>query len=525
MSRSACLAFALAASVVLAACGTVSFSVRSEAPDASVLRIAIGVDVDTLDPKRQTTTTVFNIVQMMVESLVWLDQNGRLQPRLATSWQEAPDATSWLFTLRDGVRFSDGARLDAAAVQLSLDRTLDPSGGCPMCGPLSAAVRSVDVVDSSHVRLSMKQPLASDVVLGLLSEPTFGIMSPLALERAAPAFSPEEHPVGTGPYILEERVRGDHLTLLRNRTYWGERPTYNRQVLEIVPDAARREAMVRSGEAQVSLLPPISDLPSLLDDENVKVSLARGDRSVFFAIDTVDERQSPLRNAEVRRALNHAVNRDAIVRSTLFGAADPATSAMAPSVFGYCAQPPYDYDPELARSMLAKANVSGLTIKLIAPTGRYIQDFQAAQNVAGALRAVGVDVQGPETMDWPTYVRTILVPPARASVDAHMLGFAPAVLDGSQAMMMFDPGQMPPVGLATSYYDNPTVTALLTKAQLEVDRDVRAQEYCEVQRRVWDDAPWIFLWFEKFPIVHSSRVTGVESIPNESFYTVYARPV
>jgi peptide/nickel transport system substrate-binding protein len=105
-----------------------------------------------------------------------------------------------------------------------------------------------------------------------------------------------------------------------------------------------------------------------------------------------------------------------------------------------------------------------------------------------------------------------------------MLGFAPLILDASQGMTAFDPGQMPPIGLATAYYDNPRVTALLARAQVEANRDVRAQEYCEAQKLVWNDAPWIFLWYEKFPIVHAARVTGVDSIPNESLYTVYAHP-
>jgi ABC-type transport system substrate-binding protein len=91
-------------------------------------------------------------------------------------------------------------------------------------------------------------------------------------------------------------------------------------------------------------------------------------------------------------------------------------------------------------------------------------------------------------------------------------------------MQVFDPGQQPPRGLATAYYDNPTVTALIQKAMVEPNRDVRAQEYCDAQKQVWNDAPWIFLWVQKYPIVYSAQVTGIGSVPNESFYTVYAEP-
>jgi ABC-type transport system substrate-binding protein len=515
----------MVAGFVLTACGTSGNGPGVGAKQTNVLTIAIGVDPDTLDPMRQTTTTVQNIVQMVVESLGRVDETGKVQPNLATAWQETPDAMSWTFALRTGITFSDGTPFDAAAVKANLDRETDPNNVCPNCGALSKSVKSVDVLDPGHVRLTMSMPLASDVLLGLLSLSNFGMMSPRAIQKATPAYAQQEQPVGTGPYVLKERVKGDHVTLARNDSYWGKRPTYLRQVFKVVPDAATREALVRSGQAQVVLLPPISDLPSLQKDPTVKVLLAASDRSVFFAMDTVDKQQPLLQNPQVRQALNYAINRDAIVKSTLFGAADVATAPMAPSVFGYCQVPnPYKYDPDQARSLLQKANASGLTISLLSPTGRYLQDWQAAQNVANDLRAIGVNVQGPRTLDWPSYVGTVIVPSAKATVDVHLLGFAPQYLDASQAMQVFDPGQVPPRGLATSYYDNPAVTGLIQKALVEPNRDARAQEYCDAQKQVWNDAPWIFLWVQKFPIVSSAQVTGIGSVPNESFYTVYAQP-
>jgi len=513
-------------SSLLAACGYGGGSAANSARQASVLTVAIGVDPDTLDPMRQTTTTVSNIVQMAIEPLVMLDEKGQVQPNLASDWKEAPDALSWVFTLRSGTSFTDGTAFDAAATKANLDRIFDPKSICPTCGILPKAVKSVDVVDPQHVRLNMGLPLAADVVLGLISTVTYGIQSPRGIDKASKGYVQQEQPVGTGPYVLGDRVKGDHVTLRRNDEYWGKRPAYAQQVFKIVPDNATREALVRSGQAQVVLLPPISDLPSLRADPTVRVILAPGDRSIFFAINTVDKQQPLLQNPQVRQALNYAINRDAIVKSTLFGAAEPATSALAPTVFGYCQVPnAYPYNPDLAKSMLQKANASNLALSLVAPTGRYIQDFQAAQNVANDLRAIGVTVNGPRSMDWPSYVGTINVPPASATVDVHMLGYAPGFLDASQAMLQFDPAQIPPKGLATSYYDNPAVTSLLQKASMEPNRDLRAQQYCDAQKMVWNDAPWIFLWIQKFPIVHSAHVAGIGSIPNESFVTVNARPV
>jgi peptide/nickel transport system substrate-binding protein len=526
MPRRRLLGTVLAAGAMLfSACALAGPSGGVSSPSTSRLTIAFGVDPDTLDPMRQTTTTVSNVVEMITEGLATVDQSGKVQPSLATAWQQAPDGLSWTFTLRPNVMFTDGSPFDATAVQANLQRAADPKSICPSCSALAKAIRGMAIVDALHVRVDLGMPLASDVVLGLLATPTYGMLSPRDIKPGSAGYTQDEHPVGTGPYMLADHVKGDHVTLRRNDGYWGHRPTYEEQRFDVVPDEATREALVRSGQAQVVLLPPVSDLPSLYDDPNVQILLAPGDRSIFFAMDTVDKQQPLLQDVEVRQALNYAINRDAIVKSTLFGAADPATSTMAPSLFGYCQMPnPYTYNPDQSRAMLQKANATGLTLNLIAPTGRYAQDIEAAQNVANDLRAVGVTVNGPRTMDWPSYVSTIDVPPARASVDLHMLGYAPGFLDASQAMTQFDPGQIPPRGLETSYYDNATVTALLARAQAEPNRDARAQEYCQAEQQVWNDAPWIFLWVQKFPIVYSADVTGIGSVPNESFYTVYAHP-
>jgi peptide/nickel transport system substrate-binding protein len=512
------------ASVLIAACGQSSGTATGGPKQGQTLTVAIGVDPDTLDPMRQTTTTIQNIVQMMVETLVRVDDTGKIQPLLATSWTQAPDGMSWTFNLRQNVRFSDGTPFNAQAVKVSMDRALDPANSCPLCG-LMRQVQGVNALDDSHVQFTLKEPLAQDLFLGLLSQVTFGILSPKTVQKGAPAYSDQEQPVGTGPYVFKERVKGDHVTLERNEQYWGTKPAYKEQVIKIVPDAATREALVRSGEAQVIIDPPVSDLPAIQSDSSLKVLLAPDDRTIFIAVNTVDKQQPLLQKPEVREALNYAVNKDAIVKSTLFGAADPMTAPMAPSLFGYCRIGEYAYDPSRAKQMLQSAGASGMTVKLVSPTGRYIQDFQAAQNIANDLRAVGVNVQGPRTMDWPTYLATeVQVTPDKATQDLGLLGWAPGYLDASQQMVQFDPGQIPPKGLNNSYYDNPAVTALIAKAATEKDRNARAQEYCQAEKQIWSDAPWIFLWVQKFPIIYSAKVTGVNYIPNESFNTVYAQP-
>src|SRR5215831_15011825 len=138
--RRGALVIVVLACTITAACGSSDVNVTSTSHQTNLLTVAIGVDPDTLDPMRQTTTTVSNIVQMVVESLAIVDQNGRVQPDLATGWQEAADGMSWTFALRTGVEFTDATPFDAAAVKANLDRAFDPKSVCPSCGALSRSV-------------------------------------------------------------------------------------------------------------------------------------------------------------------------------------------------------------------------------------------------------------------------------------------------------------------------------------------------------------------------------------------------
>ncbi len=129
-------------------------------------------------------------------------------------------------------------------------------------------------------------------------------------------------------------------------------------------------------------------------------------------------------------------------------------------------------------------------------------------------------------MDWPSYVRTIPTPLDKGNTTVlHSLGWAPAFLDASQQVLQFLSSYAPPNGLETHFYRNPQVDAWLRAAESEADPAKRRQLYCQIARQVWHDAPWIFLWVQRFPIVYSARVEGVGSLPNEKFHALDARPV
>jgi peptide/nickel transport system substrate-binding protein len=485
---------------------------------AATFRIAIGIDPDTLDPAQMTTTTVANVVDYVVETLTFLDQKGELKPMLAESWTLSPDGTQYTIKLRRGVTFHDGTPFDAKAVKWNLDRIKDTNVRVPIRAPYP--LKEIEAVDATTVKVTLTRPSAPFIMA--LSWTTAGMVSPAAADKLGNEYKSITHPIGTGPYLFKERKKGESVTVTLNDKYWGKKPTYDTVTFRVVPEAATRESLILAGQVDLVVLPPIADVPALQKNSAVKVLLAPSDRTIFIAMNTT---KPPLNDVRVRQALNHAVDKQAIIQNVLFGAADPMDAPMAPSLFGYCKVGTYEFNQAKAKQLLAEAGVKpGTKIPFIHPTGRYVQDKEASQAIAGFLREVGLE---PEmgTMDWPSYVSVINAGPAEKTTH-HLsyLGWAPAFLDAAQQVLQFWTEYHPPKGLATTFYSNKQVDELVAAADRESNPDKRKAMYCDLAKKVWADAPWLFLYVQRFPIVYSSKVTDVGSIPNEKFYAVYARP-
>jgi len=488
------------------------------AASAATFRVAVGIDPDTLDPVQNTTTTVANVVDYMVETLTFLDPKGDVRPMLAESWTMSPDGTQYTLKLRKGVTFHDGTPFDAKAVKWNLDRLKDPSVRVPVRAPFP--LKEIEVVDPATVKITLLRPSAPFVMA--LTSTTAGLVSPASADQHGNEYKNMQHPVGTGPYVFKERKKGESITVTLYDKYWGKKPTYDTVVFRVVPEAATRESLILAGQVDLMVLPPIADLPALGRNPAVKVLLAPSNRTIFISLNTT---KPPLGDVRVRQALNYAVDKQAIIQNVLFGAADQMDAPMAPSLFGYCKAGTYEFNPARAKQLLAEAGVKpGTKIPFIHPTGRYVQDKEASQAVAGYLREVGIE---PElaTMDWPSYVSIVNTGPSEKTTH-HLayLGWAPNFLDASMQSLQFWSGYHPPAGLATSFYKDARVDEWVVAADRESNPDKRKAMYCDLSKKVWADAPWLFLYVQRFPIVYSSKVTDVGSIPNEKFYAIYARP-
>lgn len=478
------------------------------APAPQKLIIAQGTDALTLDSHHVIDSPTATIMEHMVETLVELTPDGRLEPLLAEKWVVSPDSTEFTFTIRKGVKFHDGAVLNAEAVQLNLDRRLDPKAATKF-GFLVAMIDSVTVVDEYTVKIKTKYPFAP--MLANLSHSTNGILSPVAIGQSWE--KPLTAPVGTGPFKYKDRVPGDSLTMVRNEDYWGEKAKLAEVVWRVIPDDAARVVAVETGEVHVAVRIPPWDIPRLQANPEIKIDNTASVRTIYLGFNLTKE---PFTDKRVRQALNYAVNKEAIVKFTLGGVGRVSDAPISPGIFGYTPIKTYEYNPEKAKVLLAEAGYpKGFETTLHPAVGRYYMDVTVATAVAADLLKVGIKTDI-KMMDWASYIAWVLKGADVSDYKVYMLGWGTVTGDADYGLLaLFHSKEWTPKGMAISWYKNEKVDALLETGRSTADPELRKKAYEEAMGIIMDDAPWLFLHSESQVTAIRAGVEGLVVHPTE----------
>ena len=368
--------------VVASGAGTVA---QAQAPDALV--VAQGVDMQTGDPHRTTHTHAINVLANMYDTLIGRDASLALRPGLALSWR-AVDATTWEFKLRQGVKFHNGEPFNAQAVKFSFERMLDPKTKWPGAGALRL-IQSVTVVDDATVRFATERPWPLlPRFLGY-----YGMIVPPGLLAQGGDEALIRHPVGTGPYRFVRWVRDDRVELEANPDYWGGKPRISRVIFRAIPSESSRLAELLAGSVHlINLVPPELFKP-IQDSSRAKLVEGRS-LSVYFVIANLVNiaKDRPLADPRVRQALNHAIDRKAILASIMHGVGQPVATVCTEVMLGCDASiAPFAYDPERARALLREAGYpNGFEFTITTTSGAYPGDRDIALAVADQLNRVGV---------------------------------------------------------------------------------------------------------------------------------------
>ena len=477
MSRFVCLPLLL-----LAACADAG-------TNSDTLRYYLSADPVTLDPALSTDVQSGEVVAMVFDNLVQFDVDGELQPGLATRWETDSTGRIYTFHLRTDATFHDGRAVTARDVEASLLRALAPGSRGrhwplePIRGARQYAAGSAPSIDGLRV------PDDTTVVF-VLTEPLNAFPKFLAMPVAAvvPTPTPADfasQPVGSGPWKFVSWVHDNVLVLAANVDYWGGRPRSDSIRIRIIPEASTQGAEFETGQLSVVEI-PFGEASRWEEGFAAGIKRRPAIRDLYIAINTT---RGPLRDVRVRKALNMAVDVDAILGTIMAGRGVRSAGAIPPGITGHdSTRAPYAYDPDGARRLLAMAGFPrGFSLRLW--RSQRSELARVAQAVQQGLGAVGVSVEIVERD--ATSVRAAV---RNGETDLYLGDWYADYPDPENfTYPLFHSASHGPGGnyafLSDRVLDSMIVRLRTTIDEAEKERAARAAD-----ARIFDLAPWIFLW-------------------------------
>jgi peptide/nickel transport system substrate-binding protein/oligopeptide transport system substrate-binding protein len=449
-------------------------------------------DPRSLDPALSTDVTTGEMIAVLFDGLTQFDGDGRLLPALSDRWTADRTGQRYVFHLRPGVTFHDGRPVVAGDVKRSFLRVLDPQthGGrvwplLPIAGAGDFAdghatdVRGIQVLGDTAVAITLTEPLA--VFPKFLAMPVASVVPP-----DVPAdFG--EHPVGTGPWRFVAWQHDDYLRFARNPNYWGGAPQSDSFTVRIVPEPLTRAAEFLAGRISVAEI-PFGETAKWEQEHPDWLKRKPALRDTYVAL---NNRRGPLRDPNVRRAINHAVNVPEMLRSVWNGRGVAAAGSIPPSLGGSDAtRRPYAYDTAEARRLLKAAGYpDGFTVQLWR-SGTNVELGRVAQAIQAQLATVGIRVEivSRDASSQREAVR-------KGETDMAILDWWADYPDGDNFLYpLFHSASFGPGG-NYSFYSDRVTDSLIMVARRTVDQAAREALYRRIETRVFDAAPWIYLWF------------------------------
>ena len=477
------------------------------ANDAGTLHFLIESSPNNLDLRQGTDAQSERVGALIYDALVRKDDHYNLQPWLATSW-ERPDALTWIFHLRSGVRFHDGKPMTADDVAWSIE-SMTNGTLITAKGGAFADVASVTVRDPLTVEVRTTHADAS--LLFNLSDGLFGVV-----ERGA-GRDEGLHPVGTGAFQFVSQVQDKEVVVERNADYWAGAPRIARVRFDVVPDNITTALELKKGSGDVeSNALTLDEVHALESVRNVRVQSGPGSAVMYTNFNVHDP---ALRDVRVRQAIACALDKDSLIRALWRGHAVPAETLLPRGHWAAADDallPQYPHDVARAKSLLDaagfKPDKDGVRLRFTLKTSTDETTRLLAQAVQQQLRAVGIAL-AVRPAEFGTFYADI----TSGAFQMYMLRWIGSNEDPDIFRYAYGSGSFPPKGGNRGRYSNTRVDELLAAAAGETDQEARRREYVEVQQILATELPGIPLWYPNVEVVHSTRLTGVKLNPGGTF--------
>ncbi len=508
-AKCASVAWYLLVTAVALACGGGSEAGRGAAGGGAI-RIPL-INDPILNPVLAPDIGSVLINKVIFPGLVRPDEQLKATPDLAESWTQSDDGLTYTFALRPNVKWHDGQPFSARDVKFTFDQITDVNSGSRLRSDF-AAVAGVDIVDSLTVRFRLRAPFAPFLALlgynaGILPE---HVLRGRKLTEAT-EFS-RSKPVGTGPFMVVESAPGSAIVMARNPSYYGTRPAVDQVIFKIVPDVNAQVAQLRAGELDIVPIEP-ANLASVQGVPGITILQNAVVQHFYVAF---NQQRAIFKPAFVRRAMEYAVNREAIIAGVLKGTADRPFGTIPVILKAYFddALPFVPYLPDSAKALLARAgwhtdaggrlhNAAGQPFRftLLVDKGNPTRE-QAALAVQHDLKQIGMDV-ALEMLEFATVVRDYVIP---GKYDANLIWWTTPP-DPDQ-YSFYSTGQ----DNNHARYSNARVDSLLAAGRATLDSAKRREIYHAFQQTEMDDPPVLVLYYPREILAVTNRLTGLPAL-------------
>lgn len=462
--------------------------------DLQTLVFGVPSDPRTFDPAVVLDDSMRQIAPMY-ETLTHVTPDGKLEPRLATSWEASPDGMVWTFHLRQGVKFHDGTEFDSAAVKFNYDRilTINQAGSYMLY-----SVNNTEIIDPYTIRFTLNWPTPFDYVVGAAY--TLYFLSPtyvLAHEKGDDLGRAwmDEHTCGTGPYQLDSWVHGEQVTLSKFDGYWGgwEGKHVSKIIIKVVRDPSTAEIALKKGEldAVYSDVFPYDKYDELKKDPNLKVETDSSFNTLYFRLNTI---KPPLDDVRVRQAISYAFPYEDARKSIFLGGVEQLQGPLPSNFWGHNNDlPKYTYDLQKAKLLLSETAYpnGGFTLTMYYYSGA---DFlrRCVELYKSSLSELGITLDA-RALPFDELFPLCVNPDTAPHISVH--NWDPSYADPFDYLYgMYDSES---IGVFNwSFYKNSDFDKLITdgNAIAATDKGAAIEKYKQAQAILVEDAPSIFLF-------------------------------
>lgn len=473
--------------------------------DPNNLILLIESNPANLDPRFATDAQSQHLDGLLFSSLVARDNQMVLHGDLAESW-ETPDPLTYIFHLKQNVKFHDASALTSADVKFTIDYIRDIANHSPKRGNFSS-VASVAAPDAATVIVHLKEPDAS--FLWNLCRGAIGIVPASADAHFA------QHFTGTGPFRFVSQSQDDDVIIARNPDYFGGAPPLESIHVRVVPDAIVRALELRKGSADIEISSLSPDMIPVLAKQPALAVTRRAGTNVNYLGFNLDD--ALLSHREVRQALAYATDREALIRYLLHGEAQIAEGVLPPTHWAY--EPDvthYVSNPARAAKLLDAAgfpaNNDGIRLHLLLKTSTEEQARLIGAALQQQWRQAGIDLEVR-----PLEFATLLSDSIKGNFQITLLRWVGANNDPDIFDYVYSSTRIPPNGGNRERYRNREVDALAAQIRIEMDQNKRKLLCSQVQKIVAGDLPIFPLWFVDAVSVHRRALGEINLSPTGDF--------